>query len=423
MTPWRQWSTIAAGAVVALISVPAGAQTWVGPRTTPILDDIVAVDDTGEPGWPFGFEDLDGDGMTFAPREQAIDFRTVYAATDATRFWVRTYVSAPDAVGPAVTVYVFVDADGNPATGGSAAATEIDAKFTPPDPTAGGYEYVIEISANGTVPRIWQWQTAQMTFTSQAPMTKQAVGEAGHDIDPILLDGNEHGYVQAAVDLTLVGLTQACVANLFVRSTNNAPWSAGDLDVGKEEPCTPALDGDGIPTVVVPAGQCTTSAECPAGGICVSGTCIIAVSCSTNADCPAGDQCTPDGRCVPIPAGSCTTNATCGDLVCLGGVCSACPLGGAQCGAGEVCAPNGKCVVGTELGTRTESPFGAVEGGAFACTLSSDGGGTRGRAAALAALAWIVAPLLLAWRRRARSRGGEPHPPAKPPSERPRDVR
>jgi hypothetical protein len=337
--------------------------------------------------------------MTFTPQEQAIDFRTVYAATDATRFWVRAYVSSPDAVGPAVTVYVFVDADGNPATGGSAAATEIDAKFTT-DRTAGGYDYVIEIAANGTVPRIWSWQAAQKTFTSQPPTAAQAVGEAGHDVDPILINGAEHGYVQAAVDFALVGLTQACASNFFVRSTNNAPWSAGDLDVGTVEPCIPALDVNGIPTVVVPPGPCMSTADCPGGGICVSGSCIIAVSCATDVPCPKGDQCTQDGRCVPIPGASCTTNATCGALVCLNGVCSVCTVGGSDCGAGQVCAPNGQCVVGTELG----SP--AVEGGAFACTLPGHEaeGGARGRSVALVALAWLGVPLLLARRRRTRSK-------------------
>jgi hypothetical protein len=420
MTPRRQWSALAAGAVIALAAAPAGAQTWIGTRTTPTIREIVAVDKTGEPGWPYGFEDLDGDGVTFAPAEQAIDFRTVYAATDATRFWVRAYVSSPSAVGAAVTLYVFIDVDGNPATGGSAAATEIDPKLMT-DPTAGGYERVIEIATNGNVRRIWSWQAPQTTFTSQQPTAAQAAGQAGRDIDPILIDGADHGYLQAAVDLTLVGLTPACGARLFVRSTNNVPGSTGDLDVGEAGPCIPALDGDGIPSVVVPEAPCTASADCPANGICVSGTCLIAVSCSGNADCPAGDQCTPDGRCVPSPAGPCTTNATCGALVCLDGVCSACTLGGAECGAGHVCAPNGQCVVGTEVGPRSASPFGAVEGGAFACALSGDDRSARGCAGALAALAWVGTPLLLAWRRRARSAPKSRAP--KPRAKHARDVR
>jgi hypothetical protein len=69
-------------------SASAHAQnTWVDNRTTPTLDEIVAVDKTGEPNWLYGFEDLVGDGETFAQQEQSIDIRTAYAAADNSRFW------------------------------------------------------------------------------------------------------------------------------------------------------------------------------------------------------------------------------------------------------------------------------------------------------------------------------------------------
>jgi hypothetical protein len=403
MTLPNQWA-LAAGAAVALAAAPAGAQTWVNPRTTPALHEIVAIDATGESGWPYGFEDLAGDGQTFKQQEQSIDIRTAYAATDAARFWARVYVSDPNAVGGNVTAYVFIDADKNPATGGSAAAAGIDAKFTT-DPTAGGYEYVIEVRGNGSVPRIWSWKTPQNQFTSAAPSAAQAVGETGQDVDPIQLNGTDHGYLQANVDLALVGLTQACAANLFVRSSNAVPSSIGDLEVGKAGACVPAdANGDGIPDVVVPSKPCSSSNPCPGGGVCVSGTCVIAVQCSTAADCPAVDQCTSDGRCVPKPTGSCSTNADCGALVCLGGVCSPCPLGGTECGSGEVCAPTGQCVTGTVIGAGGAGgayALGAgeaVEGGACACALPGE------RRSGLAALAWLGAPLLLLCRRGARSK-------------------
>src|SRR5262245_25967867 len=105
----KPWAALTAGAAVALAAATAGAQTWIKPRTTPPLHEIVALDATGEAGWPYGFEDLAGDGQTFKQPEQAIDVRTAYAATDATRFWVRVYVADPDAVGAGVTVYVFID--------------------------------------------------------------------------------------------------------------------------------------------------------------------------------------------------------------------------------------------------------------------------------------------------------------------------
>src|SRR4051794_40659224 len=91
----RRW--LMAGARVASLSgssAIAAAATWVNNRTTPRLAEIVAVDAAGEPGWPYGAEDVAGDGAaTFSPAEQTIDIRTAYAATDSARFWARVYFS------------------------------------------------------------------------------------------------------------------------------------------------------------------------------------------------------------------------------------------------------------------------------------------------------------------------------------------
>ena len=155
-------------AMGALTSLPvllspalASAQTWTSSRTTPLLGEIVALDATGEANWPYGAEDLAGDGLgEFRQQEQSVDLRSVYAATDDTRFWIRLYVSDPNSAGGNVVAYVFIDADHTAATGGSAEAVEIDAKLVT-DPTDGGYDYVVGVAGNGTIVDIWQWQEPQ----------------------------------------------------------------------------------------------------------------------------------------------------------------------------------------------------------------------------------------------------------------------
>lgn len=392
----------------------AAAQTWVGMRTTPRLTEAVAIDATGEQSWLYGAEDVLGDGLeTFMQQEQSIDVRTAYATVDAQRFWARVYVSDPNGVGGNVSVYVFIDADRSTMTGGSAQATDIDPRFVT-DSSPGGYEYVIGIRGNASISQIWTWTMPQGTWVGSSPQPNQAAAEAGQDIDPILLNEPQHGYLQATVDLGLVGLTFTCDANLYFRSaSDNAMLGEGDLDVGVVAPCVPAdANGDDIPDIVVPPSGCTTDAECPNGGICQEGGCVLAVPCVTDADCQADEQCTMDGRCVPRPTGvMCTTNAECGDLVCVGGECVACTPGGSECDAGQVCAPTGHCVVDTGPGSGTGGggtggaggdglglePGEEIRGGACACRTApmSAGGG--------ASVALAAGGLGLALRRRRRS--------------------
>src|SRR5262245_29157308 len=123
--------------------LPAFAQTWSNNQVTPYLGDLISVDRTGEPFWPYGFEDLLGDDDTFTAAEQSIDMRTVYATTDATSLWLRVYMSSTTAVGANVVVFVFVNDDANLATGGPV-NTDIDPAFTT-DPTQGGYEFAFAV--------------------------------------------------------------------------------------------------------------------------------------------------------------------------------------------------------------------------------------------------------------------------------------
>jgi len=382
----RRWTFLATLAGVALSSSPAAAQTWTGNRSTPAISELVAVDETGDVAWPFGYEDLAGDGAEYGQQEQSIDIRTAYAAADNQTFWARTYVSDDSAVGGNVIVFVFVDADDDAATGGGADAAEINALFTV-DPSPGGYEYVLEIGGDATINDIWAWDDMQGMF---APITlmpnDNADAEAGQDDDPIDLSGAAHGYLQGMVDLDLLGLDSACDANLFFRSVNDGGTLDGDLDVGTGEvaPCVPVdANDDNVPDIVVPPGGCQDALDCPFYGICVDGQCVIPSACLDDTDCGPDEFCNPDGICFPNPGGPCNDDADCGDLVCDNGTCQPCDLGSDQCGPGRVCTANGRCVDGNATGTGGAGGDGLglnagdnVQGGAFTCGIG-DGPASR----------------------------------------------
>ncbi len=372
----------------------ATAQTWVDSRTTPALGEIVAIDATGEENWLWGFEDLAGDGTDFKQQEQSIDIRTAYASTGGGQFWVRTYVSDANAAGGNVTVFVFVDSEDG---GGSAAATELDPKFVS-DETDGGYDYVIQIGGNGALEEIWQWQGNQFQPTSPQSGID---AETDQDGDPVEINGVDHGYLQGMVDLDLVGLTPACLANIYVRSVHNAAGGDGDLEVGTVAPCIPADDnGDDVPDLLMPSTPCTNNDECPGGGICVDGVCLIPPPCLDDGDCDPDEECTEDHICLPVPGGSCVDNDDCDDgLVCRDGICSPCLLGGDECGPGMFCGPDGRCHDGTISSSGAGGAGGATglfvdgedraQGGAFTCTTSA-GWGRSGLALLALALAFVT---------------------------------
>jgi len=62
----RLRSAILAGILAAgasAVATSAQAATWLTPRTTPRLTELVAVDKTGEANWIYGQEDVSGDGL------------------------------------------------------------------------------------------------------------------------------------------------------------------------------------------------------------------------------------------------------------------------------------------------------------------------------------------------------------------------
>lgn len=349
-------------AIVTLSSSALAAPTWTN-KTTPHLGQIFALDLTGEPNWLWGAEDVLGDGLaTFTTAEQALDLRTAYASTNATQLWTRVYVSNAAAADTTFSVFVFVDADKNTATGGGTNATTLAPAFTSEN-SPGGYEYAFATKGDGTIAGVWQWQTTPTPGYVVVNVTpQQATGEVGTDVDPIRVGAASHGYVQTTIALSVVGLTQTCDANLYVRSARAT--GASDLDMKYWTTCVPAKT-NGVPTIVTTTvQQCTSDAQCPQNGVCNNGTCVIAQGCATNADCPANDTCTADGRCVPT-TGACTPTS---------------------CGAGLECAPNGTCVAGTPTTTGT----GEVEGGALHCSI----GPTPRSALGLAFFATFIAVLV-----------------------------
>jgi hypothetical protein len=384
---------------VLAFSYGASAQTWVAPRTTPSLVEVAAIDATGEENWPYGAEDVAGDGLdTFQQQEQSIDVRTTYVVATDTELFARAYVSDTAVPGGNVGLYVFIDADRDPTTGGSAVATDIDPRFDE-DPTNGGYEYVVGVGGNEAVVGVWQWDEGSMSY--EPVNDANVVAESGVDFDPIWIFEEDHGYIQFKVDLADVGLDDQCNADFFVRSLNdNMNLGDGDLNVGAKGRCVTVDDGGGsVPPVVVPPDGCTEDAQCAGNGLCIDGECVIPDGCRADADCADDERCDDRGFCVFDQSDTtCDADADCGDLVCdtASSACVAC-TDDAACGADRRCASTGRCVDagdatgtggsgtggsassgGTGTGTGDPNEFTddeKVQGGAFTCAFS--GGETR----------------------------------------------
>ena len=286
-------------------ALPAGAQTWVDQRTTPGLRELIAVDQTGEPSWLFGSEDIAGDGTNnFNAAEQAADVRSAYAATAGRQLWLRLYVSArtpPDTL----RAFVFVDTDDNPQSGGPARAPEIDPAFDG-NAAVAGYEVALAWSGTALV-GAWRWTpgtgnganaAAYRPLTDLEPLHAQT--EIGTDLDPLRLNAPQNGYVQLALDFEPLALSVRCQANLLFRSIGSTLLR--DLDVGRAGPCVPGdADDNGVADVAEPDNaRCTSDAQCPAGGICSDARCE-----------PAPLVLAPDER---IQGGAFTCNSSAGPL-------------------------------------------------------------------------------------------------------------
>lgn len=375
----------AACALAAMCTSPqALGQTWVGGRTAPTLAEIVAVDATGEDDWLFGAEDVAGDGLdTFMQQERSIDIRSAYASTTANEFYFRLYVSDSASPGGNVSGYVFIDADRDNQTGGSAVAPEIDDRFASDD-SPGGYDYVFAVQGNGNVIDLWEWDDAAGEFDTAMMNATQADAEAGTDTDPITSAGGDHGYLEGFIELELVGLDSSCNADLYFRSLNEtAAVGDGDLEVGVVGRCRPLdANDDGVPDVIVPDERCSNDDQCPENAVCIDGRCVFTEVCETDDDCDSGEVCNAAGYCVVEVGDDCSENADCLTRVCDSGTCARC-AGDGDCEDGYRCAADGRCISESNVpsgtgGTLPElEPDEEVQGGACTCSVPrrSDGSG------------------------------------------------
>lgn len=381
----------------AITSVPgsAHAQTWTESRTEPRLWQITSLDRTGEPGWPYGAEDVAGDGLAvFSPDEGATDVRSVYADADGERLWLRAYVAATDRPTASLSTYFFIDTDGRGDTGGPADGDVLEPSLGD-DPTRRGYERALGVRGDGTSPLAWEWNAQQRAWVPLAIKPADVRAEAGRARDPLSIGVVEHGYVQVDTLHAISGLDASCGGTIFVRTRNlaAAPRAFGDDD--RAALCRVPSDVYGDP-VVLRDSTCRTDAECPANGRCRSGVCLFAYECSTARDCPPGSRCTVN-RCERVETQPCSASRDCNGLVCEGGACVACSEVGARaCGAGLVCSPNGACVDPDAFEPGSGGP-GKVQGGAFSCAAVP-------AASAHGSFAGLALALCLWWRRKTRPR-------------------
>jgi len=357
---------------LALPAQRGAAQTWSVARARPALWQISSVDATGEQGWPYGSEDVAGDGAdSFEADEAGVDLRTLYADADADELWIRAYVSATSAPPGELVAFFFLDSDDRDSTGGDAEGMQLWADWDG-DPSAGGYERAVGVRGDGTLIGAFEWRGNQWMALTTMPSDVRIEIEV--DRDPIRIGSLEHGYVQLALSHDSFGLTASCNGNIFVRlwHDGNPQRSFGDDD-DEQAACRAPSDSFGDP-VVLRRGECSSDAQCPAGGDCVDGQCVFGYECTGDAECRSEESC-ESGVCRRTPGDACTSAASCDGLVCADGECVACTeTGDRACGGDAACAPDGTCrgPGGTPAGTTP----GKVRGGAFECAARPPGTGT-----------------------------------------------
>jgi hypothetical protein len=414
-----QMRVIALGAALLFSVVGATgaqAQTWSSARGRPALWQITSVDATGDSNWPYGSEDVAGDGaIVFEEDEAGADLRTVYADADVDRLWLRAYVASQSTPSESATAYFFLDADALSSTGGDAASSELWPELEA-DPTSGGYDRAFAVSGEGSLVGAWRWDAPASEWLVLETQPDELRAEAQQAIDPIRIGAAERGYFQVDVDHAISTLDSSCDGNIFVRIRHDDP---PQRDFGDDDDeawaCRSPLDGLGDP-IVLREPECSNDDDCPAGGSCVNGVCLFTYECTGDADCPAGERCT-GGECIRVVDEDCTSNAMCDGLVCANGSCGACTENGARaCDGDLVCSPDGSCIdtddinagaggasgagaggsgAGGAAGTMT--PPGEARGGAFHCAAS------HARARALPLAGWsLLALALLRRTRRAR---------------------
>jgi hypothetical protein len=393
----------------ALQPCAAGAQTWSRKHQRPALFQIIALDASGESGWPFGAEDVAGDGIKqFDPDEAAVDLRSVYADARTTMLWLRAYVSDTVAPRAGVVAFFFIDSDAQIKTGGKAEGSVLWPAFSA-DPSGGGYERAIGLRGDGSLLGVFFWDAKQAAWIKQPERPSLATLETGLARDPLRLGGDDHAYFQVQLPLASYGLDLACTGTIFVRIWNDAPGNAsfGDDDANAAL-CQPRLNLYGDP-LILQSAACSGDGDCPAQSRCRQGVCLIDYECEDDTDCRDGERCS-GGSCQRVVTAACTDGSDCDGLVCSAQQCVACSdTGATSCASDRLCEPNGSCVKPSDRetpassappntnGTLDADGGGRVRGGSFTCSLQRRGAGSSVRPWLLG----FVAALLLRRRRRA----------------------
>ena len=350
------------------------AQTWSAARARPPLWQINSVDASGEADWPYGSEDIAGDGLgAFEDDEAGADLRSVYADADRDRLWLRAYVAGEAAPAAELVAFFFLDLDDRADTGGDAAGPPLWADWTA-DPSAGGYERAVGVRGDGTLIGAYSW-TSNSWMPLAMPDQDDVSIELGSDRDPLRIGALDHGYVQLALPHTGFGFDAGCDGNVFVRLWNDGRGqrSFGDDDE-EEAACRAPIDSYGDPNVLR-RGQCSDDEQCPGDGECRNGVCVFVYECSGDSECRSGERCR---------SGACTG-------------------GGAGAGAGASGA-SGASGAGAGTAGSGGTAGGGVRGGAFSCSAVRNArSGSTGAPAAFAWLLLAAGTLRIARRRGARS--------------------
>jgi hypothetical protein len=236
------------------------------------LRELVSIDQTGEPNWLFGSEDVADDGLaTFRDAEQSADVRSAYATTDRERLWLRVYVSSQQAP-TELAVFAFIDADRDAATGGSARAPDIDPVLDT-GPSTRGYELALEVRAGAGLSNVYRHDEANDVFEAIDDLEAlDMVTDSGNDLDPLRLGSPQNGYLQVALDLMPLSLRVSCDVDFLFRSS--AGMDIADRDVGAIGPCVPADENEnGLADLAETDAACTSDEQCPARGACRGGQC------------------------------------------------------------------------------------------------------------------------------------------------------
>lgn len=399
-------SVVAAGA----LAQPAAAQTWSLGRSRPSLYEIIAVDPVSEPRWPYGNEDLAGDGqVTTTDTEASIDLRSVYADARTGRLWLRAYVSARSASASttAFTAF-FIDNDRDVTTGGQGEAL---APTMSKDPSRAGYEVALGVKPDGTLLGVYTWNSTEKRWAPRNRPEQVANAERGVARDPLRLLGDDRVYAQVDVALAELELDERCLANIFVRTWNDQPdeLAYNDAVNAYAVTCRAKVNALGDPEILR-GDRCESDETCPGAGRCEEGICLFSYECNSQAACQEDQRCT-NNVCVHYVEESCSSNDQCGGLICEAARCEACAASGARaCTGDSVCAPDGRCLSPSAAYSGDDDSIALasgerVQGGAFSCSLTPAAGGS------LTCLWLVLLPLAGRWTdrrlRRLRSeRGG-----------------